>query len=1441
LEKVQTEKGTRFFKYLLELNNLVAKVDRDYKDFEKSWETDTLENLEGCRILDDCINEDNFLEIERPKITEKEERPPQPPSKLRDWINGTISNENKEPVYYMERKKKNEEGEAESVSFKADPERVKQYKAWKEEWKEWADSLKEKKIVSELYNDFFHLVSRFEREGDTLEFIYGRGILTWKHSDRKIGTIRHPLITTKLELVLIPEKSLIVGKLIDESVKVERDMLSSVNLSNRQQLDEVIAEMQRRDIHEDFSDLFHRYVTLIHPDGEFNGNPEAKLNIKSTPLVYDQSIFSLRGKKVRVLRQDLEQIIKGVEGGSLEMTESVASIVDGGVTEETEATLQGEETTPLPKNHLYFPLPANEQQKDIVNRIDRNFGVTVQGPPGTGKTHTIANLVSHFLAQGKRILITSQKENALKVLKDKIPETIRDLCVPVLGGGRESMAGIERSIRTLSEKLGELDTDSLQKTIARNLKALDQSNREEARLTNELKTYAEKEGTPLTYQGEKLYKYDVAKKLSKTDIDYKWIKDDVKMDVVFPLKKDDWAELWGLRDRLSQQDLILYGKRLPKLDTEIMSTHSFNELVQEGDSLNDYEDEGKKIIETYQLKKDKESVLKVKESLQNILSHQSIINNSSSRMIVEDLKAGGVREERWRNLYTEQEKGVQKLFALYNDLITHEIQLPEKSLQEREEDVATAKEHLAAGKKPSMFFFMFKGKNTKYLFEDRVLNGNPVTKKEDLDIIGKNIQYEKMVEQTARILNGNMQEVNGSTVEKSSSRFPHDAEEVLAEVKTVIQYVDDVVEAEGHFPSDLAIDFYDFETVESVKEELNIAEKFISLNHWKIKQEEEVAKLREYSNERDMHPVIYEFIEAIEMNDKEKWSAAIEQLLTLGEKQKLVHRFYEILESFEEVLPATAAFLAASVGQDWEYIEDYKEALELRKLQTWLDETKDMNVARLKDKLEEEHQEQKRLISEVVTASTWNSQLERITQAEKRALSSWKSYIKRYGKGSGKSAQTNLKGARESMKTAQGAIPVWIMPINQVLENFPVTNDKFDVIIFDESSQCDLFSANVLLRGKKMIVVGDEEQISPQSIGIKHDDVNELVRRYLNDVPNANLFDGNISLYEIAEQTFPKEGKLMLREHFRCVPEIIQFSNDLSYGGEMIPLRLPVEDEKLEPPVTSVKIEDGHNNGGDKDLNEPEADRIVQDIEAIIEDPAYNDQTFGVIALQGKKQASLIETKIREAIGDEEFVRRKVICGDAYTLQGDERDVIFLSMVVAPKRNFRALTKNSEKQRINVAASRAKNQMRLYHSVDSNDLNPDDLRYQLLSYCKNPSRVNDEMKDLESECDSPFEVDVMRMILAKGYKVTPQVKVGRYRIDLVVEGMRNRLAVECDGEAWHGPEKFEEDMIRQESLERAGWVFWRVRGRDFYLDRKNALESLWEKLDRMGIEPRVEG
>jgi hypothetical protein len=91
------------------------------------------------------------------------------------------------------------------------------------------------------------------------------------------------------------------------------------------------------------------------------------------------------------------------------------------------------------RDALFFPLPYNDEQEEVIHRLEAegSAGVTVQGPPGTGKTHTIANIISHFLATHRRVLVTAKTPEALRALQEKIPEGIRDLAISVIHNDRE--------------------------------------------------------------------------------------------------------------------------------------------------------------------------------------------------------------------------------------------------------------------------------------------------------------------------------------------------------------------------------------------------------------------------------------------------------------------------------------------------------------------------------------------------------------------------------------------------------------------------------------------------------------------------------------------------------------------------------------------------------------------------------------------------------------------------------------------------------------------------------------------------------------------------------------------------------------------------------------------------------------------------------------------
>jgi very-short-patch-repair endonuclease len=154
--------------------------------------------------------------------------------------------------------------------------------------------------------------------------------------------------------------------------------------------------------------------------------------------------------------------------------------------------------------------------------------------------------------------------------------------------------------------------------------------------------------------------------------------------------------------------------------------------------------------------------------------------------------------------------------------------------------------------------------------------------------------------------------------------------------------------------------------------------------------------------------------------------------------------------------------------------------------------------------------------------------------------------------------------------------------------------------------------------------------------------------------------------------------------------------------------------------------------------------------------------------------------------------------------------------------------------------SRARDRLYLVRSVASSHLAPTDLKHKVIAHFREP--LPDGLKLVDAavvdRCDSGFEREVCSRLIEAGYRVTPQVKVGAFSIDLVVEGSEDwRLAIELDGDRFHGPERWTDDMARQSALERAGWVFWRVFGSQWNGDPAYWWRRLVERLEQCGIAP----
>ena len=363
--------------------------------------------------------------------------------------------------------------------------------------------------------------------------------------------------------------------------------------------------------------------------------------------------------------------------------------------------------------------------------------------------------------------------------------------------------------------------------------------------------------------------------------------------------------------------------------------------------------------------------------------------------------------------------------------------------------------------------------------------------------------------------------------------------------------------------------------------------------------------------------------------------------------------------------------------------------------------------------------------------------------------------------------------------------------------------------------------------------------MSPTAPFVTQAKIAQLRHHYLGDLPYKNLLEPGESIYDLMRAVFPNE-RLMLKEHFRCVEPIIRFSMQF-YPEKMLPLRIPTAQERLDPPLIDIYLPHGRRESHRK-INRSEADVIVEQIQSLVIQPGMQERSIGVISLIGAQQADYIRAKLSEAVGEELMQRHAILCGDSATFQGTERDIVFLSMVADPSHRT-ALTMLRYEQRFNVAVSRGRDRAILVRSVRREDLNPSDLKARLIAHFENPMPLESEnaASGLEA-CESGFERDVMRNLLERGYRVEPQVGALGFRIDMVVEGTDGRrLAVECDGDRFHGPEQWREDMRRQRVLERVGWRFWRCFASSFYRDTERVIGDLLDTLTRMGIQPIPKG
>lgn len=1493
------QKLLQAFEYLKAAKSISAPIIRDITEYKKLvwWEND-LPDVDGCYLYGSGDDFNAWLEIHKqddpplapplPKVLEKwvdwSEHDPEKTPNHKHSRGGLQASEQEEleslPLKIEELEKiavslKEEEQrelqqqinkaygrweeleKKREILFADSPQRVSAWKIWLQKWQSWADHALPIIKIRALYKNLFALYQHLQRESESLELVWGHGLLVWRRGEYRI---RRPLLVTRMELTFDAMKGVFSLYPVETGTVLETDMLPT-SLPNLDRL--VKWERSVQDSGIDSCDLsvtvplLTELVHILDPDGqclmeERVGKPA---RFPEEPTVYHAPVIFLRERSGTLWQKELQGVIDVIrQGCSIPQTMTALVSVDKGILEEDVS----EKSWHNIGKDLLFPLPANEEQKDIARRLAYSSGVVVQGPPGTGKSHTIVNLICHLLAHGKRILVTSHTERALRVIGEKLKKDllqISSLCVSVLGGDARSAKELEEAVSSIAENLSSLDIETLDKDIKNNKQELDLCREEIARLWGQLRFAAEMEHSTFDIKGHDMQPLEVAQWLRQNEQEYGWFPDELAMNSRPPLTDKEMVRVFELVGKLRVSDIEALrsvrpdSERLPNTTVFRRNIEELHALEKKAVYLHEYKGAG---VMPNDIEADDLTgfIILTNKALKQLKEE---LNSPWIRQILNDACRGGVWKTMWHDFSQKCHNRITRLLNLDSQLIGRKISLPQGiGIPVLKDKLLGLRAKMESGANLNWWFRNISGREFSQVMRESSVDGMPMRELADVDLLLLAVEHAETCEGLIAHWNNTLTDVEGPSMDASLAprRMIASAEDNLRLINAALEWVElclSLSESANRYLGSNWQAWTDPDWLNTLVNTFEAAKVRYELN----KYQNYFSGMRDYltvscrdAHGKRVHSSWDQLLQALDKRDTSGWTTALDELHRIKVLEPLLEEMEMLFDRLRTVAPRWAESICAEGGKGVPQClpSNWKDAWQWKRAAAWLNWLEsECNTEQIETKLEQERQNEAKLLTELVAKQVWYHLLNRVTDSQKRGLFAWVQIIKRIGKGTGKYAGRYRQQAREEMRIAREAVPVWIMPIHRVLENFPPNGERFDVIIVDESSQSDVFALSLLFKANKAVIVGDDNQISPEPVGILQSEVHQLMERYLQGIPQAERLDIQSSLFDIAQIIFP--GHLMLKEHFRSVPEIIQFSNDLMYGGEIQPLRMPAQSEMLEPPICAVYVSDGwRDENTTAAINEPEAKALVAKIVECCGMPEYEGKTMGVISLQGNHQAPLIEGLLRDELGEFEMLERRIICGNAYAFQGDERDVIFLSMVAAPNMRIGALAKRSYMQSFNVAASRGRDQMWLFHSVKLDDLNPNCMRSQLLQYYLDPVRVAKEEEDVDKLFESNFERDVYHLIAARGYAVRPQVMVGtpnkHYRIDLVIEGLRSRLAVECDGDKWHGIDKWEEDRERQMVLERAGWKFWRVRGSTFYRYRQRAMEPLWEILNKMGIEPK---
>ncbi len=445
--------------------------------------------------------------------------------------------------------------------------------------------------------------------------------------------------------------------------------------------------------------------------------------------------------------------------------------------------------------------------------------------------------------------------------------------------------------------------------------------------------------------------------------------------------------------------------------------------------------------------------------------------------------------------------------------------------------------------------------------------------------------------------------------------------------------------------------------------------------------------------------------------------------------------------------------------------------------------------------------------------------------------------------------KTRHKPIRKLLKEISHIIPkikpCFLMSPLSVSQYLDVSNNFFDVVIFDEASQIPVWDAiGVIARGKQLIVVGDPKQLPPTNFFNRAEQEN--------DSSDDEIMD----MESVLDECLASGLKIhSLNWHYRsCHESLIAFSNHHYYENKLLTFPSTFDNAG----VKFIHIQNGNYDKSKTRTNSAEADAIKNEVIRRILDSDLKKYSIGIITFN-QAQQKLIEDKLEEARNENPEIDNyfnddqleSLFVKNLENVQGDERDIILFSICYGPDQYgkismfFGPLNRVGGERRLNVAITRAKKEVVVFSTLKSEHIDLSRTKSlgvrhlkEYLEYAEKgtkalPTYINYEKNNFNI---LNFEKTVAEFIENAGYKVEYQIGCSEYKIDLAVFDPDNPnkyiLGIECDGKFYcNSSTARDRDKLRHLILEKLGWKIYRVWSTDWWQNSDKAEKELLKNID----------